>query len=139
MNTYSIGQASREVGVSTRTIRLWEARGVIPQAERTTSRYRMFSEADLSAMRFVRQARLLGLTLGEIDRIIGVRRTGTVPCGEVRQLIDHRVAEIERTIAELERLRATLVVARSNGQVQAMDPDSNGLCVIIQSVDVPPP
>ncbi len=135
METFSIGRAAIDVGVSTRAIRLWEARGLIPPAQRTASRYRLYSEADLSSMKFIRQAKLLGLTLGEIKRILETRQAGTVPCDEVRRLIDRRVADIDCTIAELTRLRATLDVARCHSQTPAMDPASNGVCLIIETAN----
>ena len=133
MDSMSIGQAAREIGVSTRALRLWEARGLIPRAERTASRYRVFSNADLGSMRFIRQAQLLGLTLDQIKRILDASQAGTMPCDEVRILIDRRVAHIDRAIAELSRERATLDAARQNGRSRAIVPDGSGVCQIIET------
>jgi len=136
MDTFSIGQASSEVGVSAKAIRLWEAKGLIPPAKRTSSRYRKFSEADLSSMRFICQAKHLGLTLDDIKRILETRQAGAEPCDEVWELIDRRIADIDCTIAELSRLRATLDATRCNSQMPATDRGGNGVCLIIESADL---
>ncbi len=53
---YRIGEVARRVGVSASALRLWERQGLVRPA-RSSGRYRLYSEADLSRLRRVRQMR----------------------------------------------------------------------------------
>jgi len=76
MDMMTVGETARAVGVSTKAIRVWESRGLIPAAERTATGYRSFTATDLDRLRFIRQAKTLGLTLSEIGRIIATQYAG---------------------------------------------------------------
>ncbi|MDP9243920.1 MAG: MerR family transcriptional regulator [Chloroflexota bacterium] len=53
---YRIGEVARRVGVSASALRLWERQGLVRPA-RSSSRYRLYSEADLARLRRVRRMR----------------------------------------------------------------------------------
>lgn len=108
----SIGKAADAIGVSAKAIRLWEAKGLVSGIERTPAGYRLFRESDLAVMRFIKRAQALGMTLEEIKRILELQNSGTAPCGHVRQMLDDRITEIDRTLEELAQLRTMLVTAR---------------------------
>ncbi len=59
----TVGQVARAAGVSTKAVRLYEARGLLPVAPRTAGGYRVFTESDVDTVRFIRRARSLGLGL----------------------------------------------------------------------------
>lgn len=125
-----MGQAARATGVSAKAIRLWEARGLLAAARRTEAGYRMFTGDDLAAVRFIRQAKTLGLRLDEIGEILDLRRAGRVPCDHVVGLLDRRIAEIDLTIGELRELRARLADTRH--RAAATMPADRGVCLIIE-------
>jgi DNA-binding transcriptional MerR regulator/quercetin dioxygenase-like cupin family protein len=53
---YRIGEVARRVGVSASALRLWERQGLVRPA-RSSGRYRLYSEADLTRLRRVRRMR----------------------------------------------------------------------------------
>lgn len=108
----TVGQAAQASGLSPKAIRLYERKGLLPPAQRTDAGYRLFSGEDLATLRFVRQAKTLGLRLDEIGDILTLRRGDTTPCQHVEQLLDQRITEIDRTITELRHLRTTLTRTR---------------------------
>ncbi|NHD15720.1 MerR family transcriptional regulator [Allosaccharopolyspora coralli] len=108
----TVGAAAAAAGVSAKAIRLWESKGLLPPSERTESGYRVFTEDDLDVLRFIRQAKTLGLTLPEIKDIIDLQRDGATPCGRVTELLDTHITEIDRTLADLRALRRSLASAR---------------------------
>jgi DNA-binding transcriptional MerR regulator len=131
--TLTVGAAARAAGVSAKAVRLWEAKGLLPPAERTEAGYRMFTDDDLDVLRFIRQAKTLGLTLPEIKTVIDLQRAGTTPCGRVTELLDTHIAEIDRAIGELRHLRRSLAAARE----AALDSQRRGqhvtVCRIIET------
>lgn len=90
----------------------------------------MFSETDVATMRFIHQAKTLGLTLGEIRDILQVQQAGTSPCERVRQAIDGHLAAIDREITDLVQLRAMLIIAK--GAAAALGECSGVVCPIIE-------
>lgn len=132
MDEMTVGEVVGKVGISSKTVRLWEARGLIPEAERSSTGYRLFSEPDIARLQFICQAKSLGLTLAEIGEILSLRHAGQTPCERVSQLIDARIVQIDQAIDDLHRLRETLADARN---VTNDDPrDGTGLlgCHIIE-------
>jgi DNA-binding transcriptional MerR regulator len=133
----TVGQAARRAGVSPKAVRLYEARGILPPAERTESGYRTYTERDVEVLRFVRRAKALGLRLDEIRRILDLQRQGAQPCTTVTQLLERHLAEIDRTMADLRALRKDLVRALDAAKSSARRGENVVVCPIIES-EAPP-
>src|SRR3954468_6323840 len=69
---FNISQASKASGVSAKMIRHYESIGLVPQASRTGANYRLYKEADVHRLRFVRRARDLGFSIKEIEGLLGL-------------------------------------------------------------------
>lgn len=82
-------------------------------------------------LRFIRQAKTLGLSLTEIRDILDLRRGGTTPCRHVIALLDERIREIDHTTSELRHLRQTLAGTRTWAR-QHQDTHPDGVCHIIE-------
>ncbi|MFF4561322.1 MerR family DNA-binding protein [Streptomyces sp. NPDC001435] len=107
-----VGQAAKAAGITRKAVRVYEARCLLPTAERTQAGYRLYNERDLELLTFIRRARTLGLHLDDIHDVLAVRNRGTPPCAAVRDLLDARIAELDATVAELLTLRKTLAETR---------------------------
>jgi DNA-binding transcriptional MerR regulator len=103
-----IGELAQRSGLSVKALRYYEDIGVLGAPNRTASGYRDYDAAALGRLEFVRAARAVGLTLGEIREVIAFRERGEVPCGHVLDVILHHAAEVDRRIADLHQLRADL-------------------------------
>lgn len=106
--SYTIGDAAKQSGVSAKMIRHYESIGLIPKANRSAGDYRMYSEEDLHRLRFVRRARRLGFSIAEIGNLLGLwsnRRRASV---EVKKVALKHIVELDNKIAELNSIRATL-------------------------------
>lgn len=134
---YTVSQAAQQAGVTRKAIRTWEDKGLLPPAERTEAGYRMFTGDDIAVLRFVRQARTLGLTLAEIGDILGLQRGGAQPCGRVTQLLDAHIDQIDRTMAELRQLRAALLGARRTADQTRRAGGDAVVCRIIETSSEP--
>ena len=105
---YRIGELAALCGVSTDTIRHYEAVGVIAPASRGENGYRRFPRDAAGQVRLIRRAIAIGFSLDEIARIFRRREAGSAPCREVRALAAEKVGEIERRIEDLTALRNEL-------------------------------
>ncbi|MGW0734768.1 MerR family DNA-binding protein [Streptomyces sp. NPDC002851] len=132
MKGVTVGKAAELAGVSRKAIRLWEAKGLLPEAERTEAGYRLFAEADLDVLRFIRRAKALGLTLDEINDILDLQRGGAQPCGRVTEMLDAHLDQINRTLAELRQLRRALLAARRTAQTVRRSGGEAVVCQIIE-------
>lgn len=103
-----IGEVARRSGISTKTLRYYEDIGLLDEPARSASGYRHFEDGVLDRLAFIRSAQALGLTLGEIRGIVGLRDNGDTPCGHVLDLLRARASDIDRTIRELQALQAEL-------------------------------
>lgn len=114
-----IGELAARLGLNTRTIRYYESIALLPEPERTASGYRTYDEADVERLAFIKSAQRLGLALDEIREVLALRERGETPCGYVRGLIQKEVADIDRRLDELRRLRQELVALDERAGVVA--------------------
>ncbi|MCV7194935.1 MerR family DNA-binding protein [Mycobacterium angelicum] len=129
----TVGGAARAVGVSSKAIRIWEAKGLLRPAERSKAGYRLFTEDDIEVLRFIGRAKALGLTLAEIKDILDLHRQGTAPCDQVTTMLDEHIRGIDRTIADLQALRAALSAARRTARTQQRRGQRATICRIIET------
>jgi Cu(I)-responsive transcriptional regulator len=108
MMQMNIGQAARRSGVSAKMIRHYEGIGLIPKASRTFSNYRTYSGNDVHTLRFIRQARALGFSIKQIERLLGLWRNQRRPSSKVKDLALEHIAELDARIAELQAMKRTL-------------------------------
>jgi len=114
-NQQTIGEVSRRLGLPAKTIRFYEAEGVVTAPARSESGYRLYSEADVRRFRLVRQARLLRLSLTEVKALVS--QAFASECGEFADALLQRIAiqrgEIHRRVEELEELEGNLASSSS--------------------------
>ncbi len=107
-----IGELAKASGTTTKTLRFYEDAGLLPAAERTPGGYRDYSPDVLPRLDFIRRGRAAGLSLAQIRDVLEVRDAGSAPCHHVRQLLDRRLSEVDRQIADLQALRDTVAELR---------------------------
>lgn len=126
-----IGELARHTGTTAKTLRFYEAEGLLPEPVRTRSGYRDYPTEAVDRVAFIRDAQQAGFALRQIGQILDIRDGGQPPCRHVGQLIDQRIAEVERRLIELQHTRTHLreLAART----RRLDPaDCQGFCEIIQ-------
>jgi MerR family copper efflux transcriptional regulator len=104
----TIGEVAERSGVPPKTIRYYEEVGLIERAARTGSGYRIYDNVDLHVLRFVQRARSLGFSVRDCRQLLTLWRDPQRASAEVKALTLHRIAEIDRKMAELAGMRATL-------------------------------
>ena len=103
-----IGSVARELGLNPKTIRYYEDIGLLPEADRTNSGYRVYSPEIVNRLKFVKQAQRLGFRLDEIKDILSLKEKGAEPCAHVRNLTVEKINTLEGLIKESSALRDSL-------------------------------
>ncbi|WP_432666640.1 MerR family transcriptional regulator [Wukongibacter baidiensis] len=70
--SYSIGQTSKKVGLSTHTLRYYEKEGLIPPIKKNINGVRVYSDNDIGKIEFVRCLKETGMTIADIRDIINL-------------------------------------------------------------------
>lgn len=117
-----IGEVSRLSGIGIEALRFYEKSGLLDRPGRTYGGYRLYNESVIERLAFIKQAQLLGFTLDEIRQLILHKRAGENPCQEVREVVRHRLAELNERIEQMIRYRdelsAALVEWDEKGEVE---------------------
>ena len=107
-----IAQLASELGINPKTIRYYEALGLLAPATRNAAGYRQYTGREPDALRFVIKAKAAGLTLAEIGEILALRREGHEPCAHVRAMLDRKLAVVEAQLRTLSAFRDELLALR---------------------------
>ncbi len=104
----TIGRLAREAGVNLETVRYYERRGLLPRPPRSASGYRIFPAEAARHLRFIRRARELGFSLGEIRELLSLRVAPAAKGADVRRRAQAKITGIEAKIRSLESMKKTL-------------------------------
>ncbi len=124
-----IGQWADVAGVAAKTIRYYEDIEVLPAPRRTTAGWRAYDAADVRRLRFVRGARLLGLSLRDVREVLAFRDRGEPPCRHVLEAIRRQIAEVDNRIVALKHLRGELATLERQGRNLPTDTVDMNDCV----------
>ena len=99
----TITELARRSGISSRTIRFWSDEGLIPVAERSAARYRLYDQNAVTRLDLVHTLRELGLSIAGITAILRKQRS-------IAQVADTHVLALDARIRDLRLQRAVLRV-----------------------------
>ncbi|MFD9904278.1 MerR family transcriptional regulator [Streptomyces sp. NPDC059063] len=107
-----IGELSRRTGVSARSLRYYEAQGLL-DAGRGANGYRAYDEGAVVTVRQVRALLAVGLSTDVIREVLPcVRGADPGPgfdwCADLRALLDRELAAMDEQIDGLQRSRRAL-------------------------------
>ena len=108
-----IGQLATETGFTPKTLRYYEDVGLLRPTQRAESGYRLYDDAAVERLRFVRRAQGVGLRLEDIRRILEISDEGRVPCEHVMQVVDRELTRIAEQLEKLHQFRDGLLALRS--------------------------
>jgi len=120
-----IGEAARAAELDPRTLRYYEGIGLVRPSGRTAAGYRLYTEREVEALRFVRRARALGLSLREARELLHTWARGERPCGDLDAILRRRLEEVDARIRELEGLREDM---RAILQIPDLKEGEEGIC-----------
>src|SRR5919108_6064691 len=131
MKMLSIGQVARRAGVGVETVRFYEREGLLEEPPRRASGYRQYSEQVVTRLHFIKRAQKLGFSLKEISELLLLRVDAQTSCDEVKQRTEAKIAEVERKLVELQRMRQALLQVHS----LCTGPGPTGLCPMLDALE----
>ncbi len=129
-----VREVARRSGVADHVIRYYTRIGLLKPTRSPHNRYKQYKDSDVSRLRFIRQAKSLGYTLGEIAKIFREASRRNSPCPMVRQIMADRIKENRSKLNELAALQKRM--ERALGKWSKLPdgmPDDESVCYLIES------
>ncbi|MCZ4348103.1 Cu(I)-responsive transcriptional regulator [Devosia neptuniae] len=104
----NIGEASKASGVSTKMIRYYESIGLIKAPLRTESGYRVYSDNDVHALRFISQARDLGFSVEQMGSLLALWRDRSRASADVKSIALEHIRTLDEKARALQAMSKTL-------------------------------
>lgn len=117
----NIGALAERTGLSVRTIRFYESVGLINPAARTPGNFRIYGEAELRTLCFIRNARRLGFSVLQIRHLLTLRAGGQAGKGAVA-IAEGYLHELSRKLANLQHAAEAVRTMLAESVTQS-DPD----------------
>jgi Cd(II)/Pb(II)-responsive transcriptional regulator len=99
-----IGALSKLTGTPVETVHYYEREGLLLEAARSQGNYRLYTDAHVERLQFIRHCRSLDMTLDEIRSLLRFRDTPGENCSEVNALLDEHIGHVASRIKELNLL-----------------------------------
>lgn len=126
---FTIGQAARMAGVGVETIRFYEREGLLTQPAKQNGTYRRYPPETVTRLRFIRRAKDLGFSLGEIRELLQLAEKPSTACADAQRRAEEKIAAIDEKVAALLRVREALASLTA-----ACREAPEGTCPIIETL-----
>ena len=104
-----IGELATASGLTRDALRYYERQGLLPRSRRTDGGFRLYDGSAVDRVRFIKQAQSHGLSLREIRDLVSHQSdAGRTRCRHVRNLLAHKLEQLETRRAELDAFCSTL-------------------------------
>lgn len=107
-----IGELAKLTDAQVETIRYYEREGLLPAPARSDGNYRLYTQAHVERLTFIRNCRSLDMTLEEIRSLLHLRDSPQDQCVSVNALIDEHIQHVNDRIASLQALQTQLLDLR---------------------------
>jgi len=106
--TLAIGEISRLVELSQRTIRYYEEIGLLHSVRRIENGKRVYTDSDVRRLKFINRLKVLGLSLAEmveLEKIYRKQRNNREILPKLLQILEERAVQIDDRVAQLVALK----------------------------------
>lgn len=110
-----ISDLAEKLGITTRTIRLYEQMGLVEPPKRTEGGIRVYEKADVTRFKFVLKLKDLGLSLNEMKELADIYTREQMPekiMPRLLELLDAHLNSIKKKVARLQSLEKDIAEYR---------------------------
>lgn len=112
-----IGELAQRTNTPVETIRYYERQGLLSEPGRSDGNYRIYEDAHVQRLSFIRHCRGLDMTLDEIRVLLKFKDAPTENCAAVNALLDEHIGHVAQRIRELRHLEKQLKTLRETCMV----------------------
>lgn len=116
MSEYFRGQVAQIAQINVETLRYYEKNKLLPSPKRTKSGYRVYSEAVVNRLDFIKNAKASGFTLKQIKEMFEMVEKRDVNIEEINIAVDEKIKEIDARISSLEEIKDALLFFKNNSE-----------------------
>lgn len=109
---YRIGEAAALSGVSATNIRYYEKEELIAPQARGDNSYRLYTDADVHRLRFIRLCRAMDMSLDEVRTLLGLDLRSKADCAAACVALDAHLGHVRERLRELRSLEKDLIALR---------------------------
>jgi DNA-binding transcriptional MerR regulator len=104
----AIGEVARASGVKVPTIRYYEQIGLLTPPPRSEGNRRLYGEAEIRRLAFIRHARELGFEIESIRTLVSLQDDPDQSCAAADALAKQHLETVEQRIRSLQALKGEL-------------------------------
>lgn len=138
-STLTIRKLAAATGVSSKTLRYWESRGLLQRPGRTHTGYRVYPVEAVHRVEFIGKAKSIGFTLAEIRALVTSATLRGNLCETVDAWAGDKLNALDQQIELLTRLRTKLAQHRRRwrGRLPCPPLGPHEICCLIEELPAP--
>ena len=105
---FNIGEAAHRSQVSAKMVRHYESLGLLPNVARTEAGYRLYGDAQVHTLRFIKRSRDLGFSMVEIAQLLKLWQNRRRSSADVRRIAVKHLEDLNDRMAEMMAMQRTL-------------------------------
>lgn len=134
---WRIGEATRRSGVSAANMRYYEKEGLLNPGGREDNSYRLYSQADIHRLRFIRLCRAMDMSLSEVRTLLALDSGPPTDPHAACHTLDEHIAHVRTRRKELQALEQDLRALR--GRCDGADAHCHVLDALHEQADTQAP
>jgi DNA-binding transcriptional MerR regulator len=108
MKSLKIGALASATGTAAPTVRYYEEIGLLPRAQRQEGSQRVYTDADVARLTFVRRCRELGFPIEQVRQLVSLADDRERSCLEARDLARDQWMAVQQKLAEVQALERAM-------------------------------
>ena len=130
-----VTELAKSLGTTADTVRYYTRLELLKPAK-SVNGYKLYSNKEVSRLKFILSARNLGFSVVDIKEIINESEDGKSACPLVRSLIKERLEETEKQFQAMLALRGKMSSALSRWEeMEDKAPTANMVCHLIENFE----
>lgn len=108
MSGLKIGGLAKRTGTNAPTIRYYEEIGLLRSAHRQGGGQRVFGDADVKQLTFIRRCREFGFSIDKVRSLVALVQDPASSCAHARDLAQEHLIAVRSKLAELKALERSI-------------------------------
>ena len=103
-----IGTLAERIGTNAPTIRYYEEIGLLRSPDRQAGGQRVYGDADVKRLTFIRRCRDFGFSIGQVRSLVALVQDPQSSCTHARDLAQEHLAALRAKLTELKALERSI-------------------------------